>query len=118
VFCNGERVARVDLPANTAEYYFSDRLNSTDIVTNATGRIVRESDYVLYGGEVAISGTDPNHYKFTGKERDPESGLDDFDARFYSSPFGRFMTPDWAATATAVPYANFGNPQSLNLDEF
>lgn len=25
------------------------------------------------------------------------------------------MTPDWAASATAVPYADFGNPQSLNL---
>ncbi len=25
------------------------------------------------------------------------------------------MTPDWAAKPTSVPYANFGNPQSLNL---
>jgi hypothetical protein len=25
------------------------------------------------------------------------------------------MTPDWAAKPAAVPYANFGNPQSLNL---
>ncbi len=25
------------------------------------------------------------------------------------------MTPDWAAKPTNVPYANFGNPQSLNL---
>lgn len=25
------------------------------------------------------------------------------------------MTPDWAAKATAVPYADFGDPQSLNL---
>jgi RHS repeat-associated protein len=114
-FFNGERVALVDMPANTVEYYFSDHLNSTDIVTNATGGIVRESDYVPYGGEIVISGTDPNRYKFTGKERDLESGLDYFDARHYSSPFGRFLTPDWAATATAVPYANFGNPQSLNL---
>jgi hypothetical protein len=28
---------------------------------------------------------------------------------------GRFITPDWAAKATAVPYAEFGDPQSLNL---
>jgi hypothetical protein len=28
---------------------------------------------------------------------------------------GRFVTPDWAAKAVAVPYADFGNPQSLNL---
>ena len=35
-------------------------------------------------------------YKFTGKERDSESGLDMFGARYYRSSLGRFMTPDWA----------------------
>jgi RHS repeat-associated protein len=54
-------------------------------------------------------------YKFTGKERDTESGLDMFGARYYGSSLGRFMTPDWAAKPINVPYANFGNPQSLNL---
>ena len=54
-------------------------------------------------------------YKFTGKERDAESGLDEFGARYYASSLGRFMTPDWAAKPIAVPYANYGNPQSLNL---
>ena len=38
-----------------------------------------------------------------------------FGARYYGSSLGRFMTPDWAAKPTSVPYANFGNPQSLNL---
>ena len=38
-----------------------------------------------------------------------------FGARYYGSSLGRFMTPDWAASPTAVPYAHFGNPQSLNL---
>jgi RHS repeat-associated protein len=38
-----------------------------------------------------------------------------FGARYYGSSLGRFMTPDWATKATTVPYANFGNPQSLNL---
>jgi RHS repeat-associated protein len=53
--------------------------------------------------------------RFTGKERDSESGLDDFDARYYSSSMGRFMSPDWSAAPMGVPYADFGNPQSLNL---
>src|SRR5579863_5501992 len=51
----------------------------------------------------------------TGKERDSESGLDMFGARYYGSSLGRFMTPDWEAKPTDVPYASFGNPQSLNL---
>jgi RHS repeat-associated protein len=32
--------------------------------------------------------------KFTGKERDSESGLDNFGARYDSSSIGRFMSPD------------------------
>src|SRR5271157_6606243 len=55
------------------------------------------------------------HCKFTGKERDSESGLDEFGARYYGSSLGRFMTPDWGKKPIDVPYANFGNPQSLNL---
>jgi RHS repeat-associated protein len=58
------------------------------------------------------------HYKFTGKERDAESGLDTFGAPYYGSSLGRFMTPDWAAGPTSVPYANFGDPQSLNLHAY
>jgi RHS repeat-associated protein len=51
----------------------------------------------------------------TGKERDAESGNDYFGARYYTSSMGRFMSPDWSAKASPVPYATFGNPQSLNL---
>jgi RHS repeat-associated protein len=54
-------------------------------------------------------------YKFTGKERDIESGLDYFGARYYSSNMGRFMSPDWADKPEAVPYSDLHNPQSLNL---
>src|ERR1700690_2311902 len=58
--------------------------------------------------------TMPAH-KFTGKERDPESGLDNFGARYNASSMGRFITPDWSAKPMGVPYAEFGDPQSLNL---
>jgi len=116
VFAGGTRIARRDLPDGTVHYIFSDRLGSADVVTTTTGTIQRESDYYPYGGErVYISGIPNQNYKFTGKERDSESGLDNFGARFDASSLGRFMTPDWAARPTAVPYAVFGDPQSLNL---
>src|ERR1035441_2402177 len=51
----------------------------------------------------------------TGKERDAESGNDYFGARYYASSMGRFMSPDWSAKASAVPYADMSDPQSLNL---
>jgi RHS repeat-associated protein len=52
---------------------------------------------------------------FTGKERDTESGNDYFDARYYSSAMGRFMSPDWSAKIEPVPYSKLDDPQSLNL---
>ena len=53
--------------------------------------------------------------RFTGKERDTESGNDYFEARYYSSSMGRFMSPDWAIKVAPVPYAKLSDPQTLNL---
>ena len=69
-----------------------------------------------YGDGLNCSGSDVNHLYFTGKERDTESGNDYFLARYYSSNMGgRFLTPDWSKNPQGVPYANYSNPQSLNL---
>lgn len=57
----------------------------------------------------------PLQSRFTGKERDSETGLDYFGARYYGSTMGRFMSPEWAAGPNPVPYASFGDPQTLNL---
>jgi RHS repeat-associated protein len=64
------------------------------------------------------SGGDANEMHLTGKEHDSESGNDYFGARYYNSPMGRFMSPDWSAKAEPVPYAKLGNPQTLNLYAF
>ena len=53
--------------------------------------------------------------RFTGKERDAESGNDYFGARYYASSMGRFLSPDWSAKEEPVPYATMDDPQSLNL---
>jgi RHS repeat-associated protein len=114
IFFNGTRIARKD-PNNQVFYYFSDHLKTASVITDATGNIKSESDYDPWGVERRVVDSFNNTYKFTGKERDGETGLDYFGARYYSSSLGRFMTPDWAAKAVAVPYADYGNPQSLNL---
>jgi RHS repeat-associated protein len=117
VFFGGQRIARYDTSTSTQHYYFSDELGSHDMVTTPTGTCEQDIDFYPYGGQENDYCSTPlaQNYKFTGKERDSESGLDNFGARFYSSPFGRFMTPDWDLKPVNVPYAHFGNPQSLNL---
>ena len=53
----------------------------------------------------------PDADKFTGEERDSESGLDHFDFRKYSSSLGRWMSPDPAG----IFVADVTNPQTWNL---
>lgn len=53
--------------------------------------------------------------RYTGKERDTESGNDYFGARYYNSNTGRWLNPDWSAAAVPVPYGSLGNPQTLDL---
>jgi RHS repeat-associated protein len=65
--------------------------------------------------ETYVSETNFPIYLFTGKERDTESGLDYFGARYYASSMGRWMSPDWSAKEEPVPYSKLGNPQTLNL---
>lgn len=110
VFFNGERVARKDFPGNAISYYFSDHLKTASVITDATGTIKSESDYYPWGGELQIANGDSNHYKFTGKERDAETGLDYFGARYYGNGLGRFLTPD-------EPFVDQDaqDPQSWNL---
>jgi len=115
IFFGGKRMARLD-SSGAVHYYFSDHLGSADVITNANGSVIEEeSDYYPFGGERVVAGPGPNHYKFTSKERDPETGCDFFGARYYCNSIGRFLIADWAAAPAAVPYAHFGNPQSLNL---
>jgi RHS repeat-associated protein len=109
IFFNSKRTARLDLPSATVHYYFANHLGSASVVTSSAGAIQDESDYYPFGGERAVTDTDPNHYKFTGKERDTESGLDNFGARYDASSLGRFMTPD-----PLMASAHVSNPQTWN----
>jgi len=80
VFFDGERVARKDSSSNAVFYYFSDHLKTASVITDSAGVIKAESDYYPWGGELQFVNNDSNDYKFTGKKRDIETGLDYFGA--------------------------------------
>jgi RHS repeat-associated protein len=79
--------------------------------------VLDDNDFYPWGGVIPGVGktTSNNTVKFTGQYRDTENGLDYFGARYYANVMGRFMSPDWASKPVTVPYAEFGDPQSLNL---
>jgi RHS repeat-associated protein len=95
-------------------FHFTDYLGSRRALTDAQGNVLETCQNLPYGN-AETCGTTPTEHLFTGKERDVESGNDYFEARFYSSISGRFMSPDWSAKVAPVPYATMDDPQSLNL---
>jgi RHS repeat-associated protein len=87
-------------------YLTTDHLGSTRVVTKQDGSVKARYDYLPFGEEIGTNiggrgsvfgygGTDSTRQKFTQKERDSESGLDYFGARYYSAAQGRFTSPDY-----------------------
>ena len=104
VFFGGRRVASRNGTGGIF-YYFADQLGSTRTITTGSGpgqtpgQLCYDADFTPYGQE--ISHTErlqttacPPNYKFTGYERDSETGLDYVFARHYSSRLGRFLSTD------------------------
>ncbi len=88
----------------------SDWLGTMRVTRQLNGPITLESCSSLpFGDGLTCTGSDWSPLHFTGKERDSESGLDNFGARYDSSSIGRFMSPDWSATPEPVPYAKLDN---------
>ncbi len=83
-------------PAAQLLFYHPDHLGSAVAVTDATGASVHETAYYPFGAERhrrRAGGSTPD-YGFTQKERDPESALHYFEARYVASSLGRFSSFD------------------------
>jgi RHS repeat-associated protein len=95
-------------PGGTVRYYDTDAVGSVRLVTDASGHALAQHDYLPFGLELA-SVPDPAPQRFTGKERDSETALDYFGARYYAGARGRFTTVDPGHAG-----ADASSPQSWN----
>ena len=79
----------------TTYYYLTDHLGSTRVVLREDGVRTEAYDYYAFGlllpGRTFGSGTKE---RFTGKERDAETGWDYFGARYYNPTIARWMNVD------------------------
>jgi RHS repeat-associated protein len=76
------------------EFYHSDGLGSTRVLTNALGLVGGTYTYDAYGNLIAVAGGSSNAYLFAGEQRDSETELDYLRARYYDPLVGRFVSAD------------------------
>ncbi|HRH40131.1 MAG TPA: RHS repeat-associated core domain-containing protein [Pyrinomonadaceae bacterium] len=102
----------------TTQYLGTDMLESPRIITDQNANIVSRRDFMPFGEDIPNFGarTQANGYKpdnmrqkFTGYQKDNETGLDFAEARYYNDSVGRFTAVDpLLASGKSV------NPQTFN----
>jgi len=98
-----------DPPVGSIVYYHTDAIGSVRMTTDQNAQVVARYDYLPFGEQWNPSGSDPR--MFAGKERDTSTGtgFDYFVGRYYSSSFGRFLSPDPGHAGSKL-----SKPQSWN----
>ena len=118
IFLNDIKIATVNNNDNPY-YILGDHLNSSSILTNNTGTTAQLSDYKPFG---SINYDNKlvdlkNDYKFTGKEKDEESELQYFGARYMDNQTGHFVSVD-PATLAFGDIKQFKNSYGVTLQEY
>ncbi len=104
----------VHITAEKIAYFHHDNLGSTRLMTDSTGNVVMDQDYMPFGGDLPEVGQtevldeEAEGYKYTGQKEVASIGLYYYGARYYDPKIGRFITEDsWPGEMV--------NPQSQNL---
>ncbi|HEV2068798.1 MAG TPA: SpvB/TcaC N-terminal domain-containing protein [Acidimicrobiales bacterium] len=97
-------------------YQLLDHLGSSEAVTDASGALVNREEFSPYG-QTTFGSYARKRYRFTGKERDQETGLTYHGARYYAPWLARWMSCDPAGLSDGVnQYAYVRNRPTTLVD--
>src|SRR5579875_2876382 len=103
---NGQTVAIENASASPCAtcYLNYDNLGTVRMVTDGSASVITRHDYLPFGDEIPAGSAGRNSQfgpyadnvdqKFTGQVRDAETANDFFNARYYTAPLMRFLSPD------------------------
>lgn len=95
-------------------YFLTDHLGSSAALTNSTGAIVETLNYDSFGNN---SGSTRTRYTYTGRERDPDTGLLYYRARFYDPQLGRFISEDPIGFEGGINYYAYVGNSPVNYTD-
>ncbi|KAH6856079.1 RHS repeat-associated core domain protein [Chaetomium sp. MPI-CAGE-AT-0009] len=95
------------LPARSTRYQLSNHLGSSTLELDGTAQIISYEEYTPFGStsyQMVQSETEisKKRYRYTGKERDKETGFYYHGARYYAPWLGRWTSPDPAGLVDGV----------------
>jgi RHS repeat-associated protein len=110
--------AQTAFAAEQVFFYHTDPAGTPLAMTNSSGTVVWKADYKPFGEEQSVTQTQVNDKRFVGKEKDTETGLSYFGARYEMDKIGRFISPDPVRAVddktSKTNEKHLLNPQRLN----
>jgi len=104
--------------ADQVFFYHTDAAGTPMAMTDESGAVVWRAVYMPFGEENSIAGSAANNKRFAGKEKDAETGLSYFGARYEDPRTGRFISVDPVGAVdprtSKTNEALLLNPQRLN----
>jgi RHS repeat-associated protein len=88
-------------PDKKIKYQMGDHLGSSNVVVDDAGALISREEYLPYG-ETSFGSFARKRYRFTGKERDDESGLYYHGARYYAPWLAKWISADPEGPADGI----------------
>src|SRR5262249_31547023 len=107
-----------DVPAQLIRYQFGNHLGSSSLELDGQAQIISYEEYAPYGSStyqaVRSQTQTPKRYRFTGKERDEETGYSYHSARYYAPWLGRWTVADPAGLVDGSNLYRYARNNPIN----
>jgi len=99
------------------QYTLEDHLGNSTVILDGIGQLINREEYYPFG-DSCFGAFAKKRYRYNGKEKDNESGLYNYGARYYGAWTCRFISVDPLADkyAQLTPYNYAGNKPINSLD--
>lgn len=117
-----DRGGSSDLPAMNVRYQLSNHLGSSSVELDTSAKVIAYEEFHPFGSSAFVASRVPDgaakrSYRFIGKERDSETGLDYFGARYYAPSLYRWTCPDPSGLADGLNRYAYSRNNPITLKD-
>ncbi|MEW6601012.1 MAG: RHS repeat-associated core domain-containing protein, partial [Nitrospirota bacterium] len=92
IYINGRPLAKIE--GDNIYYYHNDHLGTPMLMTDSTGQVVWQGEFLPFGEAMSVSGSVTNNLRFPGQYYDEETGMHQNWFRDYRAEMGRYVEAD------------------------